>query len=93
MTLGATRESIFGSVIKRGLRQIALASFLGMVMAMPAAWAWMRLTKDSWLHMNTFDPALYSISALILLVVSFTAMCLPAFRATQVDPIQALRNE
>ena len=93
MTLGATRQSIFGAVIKRGLRQIALGSFLGLVMAMPAAWAWMRLSKDSWMHLNTFDPAVYSISALILLVVSFSAMFLPAFRATQVDPIQALRNE
>jgi predicted permease len=93
MTLGATRQSIFRSVMKRGLRQIALGFLLGLAMAMPAAWAWMRLTKDSWVHLDTFDPSAYSISALILLVVSFSAMCLPALRATQVDPIQALRNE
>ena len=93
MTLGATRQSIFRSVIKKGLRQIALAFLLGLAMAMPAAWAWMRITKDSWLHMNTFDPSVYSIAALILLLVSLTAMCLPALRATQVDPIQALRSE
>jgi hypothetical protein len=62
-------------------------------MAMPAAWAWMRITKDAWMHVDSFDPSLYSISTLILLVVSLFAMCLPALRATQVDPIQALRNE
>jgi predicted permease len=93
MTLGATRQSIFGAVMKRGLRQVVLGFFLGLAMAMPAAWAWMRLTKDSWMHIDTFDPSVYSIAAFILLVVSLTAMCLPALRATQVDPIQALRNE
>jgi ABC-type antimicrobial peptide transport system permease subunit len=93
MTLGATRQTIFRSVMKRGLRQIALGVLLGLAMAMPAAWAWMRITKDAWMHLDTFDPAAYSISALILLVVSCSAMCLPALRATQVDPIQALRNE
>jgi len=93
MTLGATRQSIFRSVMKRGLRQVAFGFLLGLVMAMPAAWAWMRLTKDSWLRLDTFDPSAYGIAALILLVVSFCAMCLPALRATQVDPIQALRNE
>ncbi len=93
MTMGATRQSIFRSVMKRGLRQIGLGFLLGVAMAMPAAWAWMRLTRNSWMHIDAFDPSVYSISALILVVVSFAAMCLPALRATQVDPIQALRNE
>jgi predicted permease len=93
MTLGATRQTIFRSVMKRGLRQIALGVLLGLAMAMPAAWAWMRLAKNSWMPIDSFDPSLYSIAALILLVVSLSAMCLPALRATQVDPIQALRSE
>ena len=53
MTLGATRQSIFRSVMKRGLRQIALGVLLGLAMAMPAAWAWMRLTKNSWMPIDT----------------------------------------
>jgi putative ABC transport system permease protein len=93
MTLGATRQSIFRAVMTRGLRQVALGFILGLATAMPAAWVWMRLTKDSWMHIDTFDPWVYSIAALILLAVSLIAMCLPALRATQVDPIQALRNE
>jgi predicted permease len=93
MMLGATRQSIFRSVIARGLRQIGLGVLIGLALAMPAAWAWMRLTKNSWMAINTFDVSVYAISALILLVVSLSAMCLPAFRATEVDPIQALRDE
>jgi len=93
MTLGATRQSIFCAVMKRGLRQIALGFLLGLAMAILPAWTWMRLTKDSPMPFDIFDPSVYSIAALILLVVSLSAMCLPALRATQVDPIQALRNE
>jgi predicted permease len=93
MTLGATRQSIFRTVMKRGLRQIALGFLLGLAMALPAAWAWMRLTKNSWIPFDSLDPSVYSIAAAILLMVSLSAMCLPALRATQVDPIQALRSE
>jgi ABC-type antimicrobial peptide transport system permease subunit len=93
MMLGATRESLFRSVITRGLREIAIGLLLGITLAMPAAWTFLRITKNSWIHINTFDLSVYGISALILLVVSLASMCLPAFRASQVDPRQALRNE
>jgi predicted permease len=93
MTLGATRQSIFRSVMKRGLRQVALGILIGLALAMPAAWAWMRLTKNSWMRIDAFDVSVYAISAIILLVVSLSAMGLPAYRATEVDPIQALRDE
>lgn len=93
MMLGATRQAVFISVMTRGLRQIAFGVIFGLILAMPAAWAFTRLTKNSWMHVDTFDLSVYSISALILLAVSLAAMCLPALRAMRVDPITALRNE
>jgi predicted permease len=93
MMLGATQESIFRAVISKGLRQIAIGLICGVVLAIPAAVAFARLSKRSTLPIHTFDISVYAISALILLGVSLCAMGLPAFRATQVDPIQALRNE
>jgi ABC-type antimicrobial peptide transport system permease subunit len=62
-------------------------------MALPAAGAFMRLMKNGWMYIDAFDGTVYLISTAILLVVSLSAMFLPALRATQVDPIQALRNE
>jgi ABC-type antimicrobial peptide transport system permease subunit len=53
----------------------------------------MRLIKNSWMRIDAFDGSVYAISALILLIVSLSAMGLPAYRATEVDPIQALRDE
>lgn len=93
MTLGATRPRIFRGVLTRGLRQIALGLVCGFVLCLPAAWAFLRITQRSWLRVDTFDAAVYGIAAVILLAVSLTAMFLPALRATQVDPMQAVRTE
>ena len=93
MMLGATRESIFGSVLKKGLQQIAIGLFCGCILAVPAAWTFARMTKRTLLPIHPFDFSVHCISALILLVVSICAMTLPGLRATRVDPMQALRTE
>ena len=93
MMLGATRRRIFRSVLTGGLRQIALGLMCGAVLCIPAAWTFMHITENSWLRVDTFEAPVYCISAGILLLVSLSAMFFPALRATQVDPIQALRGE
>lgn len=93
MTLGATREEIFRSVLIKGARQIVIGLFGGIVLAVPAAWTFARMTQKSTLPIQPFDITVYGIAALILLVVALCAIGLPAFRATQVHPMQALRNE
>lgn len=93
MTLGASRNSIFRSVLIKGLRQIAIGLLCGMVLAVPAAWTFARMTQRSTLPIRAFDISVYGLSALILLMVSLCAMGLPALRATQVNPMQALRSE
>ena len=93
MMLGATRQRIFRGVLARGLRQVALGLLGGAALCIPAAWAFMRIMQRAWLRIDTFDASVYLISAIILLVVSLSAMFLPALRATQVDPMQALRGE
>lgn len=93
MVLGATRQSIFRSVMMRGLRQIAIGLLFGLALTEPAAWVFAHLTKNSPFPIKGFDVSVYCISAFMLLIVSLLAMYLPALRATRVDPMQALRNE
>jgi putative ABC transport system permease protein len=91
--LGATRESIFGSVMKRGLKQIAIGLLCGLILATPVAWTFARMTEKSSVPIHAFDFSVYCISAFILLVVSICAMALPGLRATRVDPMRVLRSE
>jgi ABC-type antimicrobial peptide transport system permease subunit len=93
MVLGAPRLAIFRSVILRGTRQVAIGLLFGLAMAAPAAWGFALLVKNSPMPLKTFDPSVYAISAIILSVVGLGAMCLPALRATEVDPIQAIRDQ
>lgn len=93
MVLGATRQSIFRSVMLRGLRQIGIGLCFGVALAAPAAWALAFTFKRSLVHIQVLDPIVYGIAAITIVIVSLLAMYLPALRATQVDPIQALRNE
>jgi predicted permease len=93
MVLGATRQTVFRGVMERGLRQIALGLLFGTLITFPAAMTLRRLFSRSLVQINPFDPVLYIVAAALLVLVSAFAMYLPALRATQVDPIQALRNE
>lgn len=93
MVLGATRQAIFRTLLLRGARQIAVGLLFGMAMAAPAAWVFGSITRRSAIALQSFDPTVYAISAVILCVVGLGAMCLPALRATEVDPIQAIRDQ
>jgi ABC-type antimicrobial peptide transport system permease subunit len=93
MVLGANRQTIFKSVMSRGARQVAIGLTAGIALAEPAALAFSRLLKRSPLPMQSFDWMVFGISALLITTISLAAMFLPALRATQVDPMKALRTE
>jgi predicted permease len=93
MALGANRVAIFRSILLHGCRHIAVGLVFGIALAEPAAWTFTRLLKNSVFPLRSFDGLVYSIAAALLVAVSLTAMYLPAMRATQVDPMRALRTD
>lgn len=93
MVLGANRVAIFRSIMLRGVRQIAIGLLSGIALAEPAAFLFKRLISRSPVSIPIFDLSLYGITSILLLAISVAAMYLPAIRATQVDPMKALRTE
>jgi ABC-type antimicrobial peptide transport system permease subunit len=93
MVLGADRVTVFRSIVLRGGRQILVGLACGVALAEPAVWAFAHLIKNSPYPFRSFDGAVFSIAAVLLVTISLAGMYLPALRATQVDPIKALRTE
>ena len=93
MVLGANRAAIFRSILLRGGRQISVGLACGVSLAEPAVWALAHLIKNSPFPFRGFDAPVFSIAAALLVAVSLAGMYLPVLRATQVDPMKALRTE
>ncbi len=87
MALGAERRAVLRMVIAQGLR----LALIGVVIGLPAAYVTTRWMKSLLYGVSATDPLTYAAIALLLLAVAAAACWLPARRATQVDPLIALR--
>jgi putative ABC transport system permease protein len=89
MALGAQRRLILAMVLAEGGRLVAG----GIVSGLIAAFWLTRLLKNQLFEVSPTDPVLFTGVLLILVAVALLACLVPAFRATQVDPMTALRYE
>jgi putative ABC transport system permease protein len=89
MALGARGADILKLVLRQGL-VIALA---GIAIGSAGAFALMRLMQSLLFEVRANDASTYGIVAVALFVIALVACYLPARRATQVDPLVALRYE
>ena len=88
LALGATRGEMVGVVLRHGARLIATGAAIGIVGSLGLS----RLLEDLLYGVTTVDVA-SGMAILVLAVVALLACAVPAFRATRVDPVIALRNE
>jgi len=89
IALGARREQLLGTVLFDGLRP----ALVGLLLGLGASAITVRLIRSMLYQTEPFDPVVFlSVAALLLLVATLACM-LPAWRASHLDPIQALRTE
>ncbi len=89
MALGARPTDVFRLVIGQGGRIVGCGIAVGVVGALAAE----RFIKSMLFQTPAYDPLVFSAISLLLVAVALVACLLPAYRATKVDPIVALRVE
>lgn len=89
IAIGAQRRDVLTLILGQGFVLLAIGIIGGLVIAAVAT----RLTARLLYGVSTTDPMTFMVVALLLLIVASVAAYLPARRATQVDPIVALRLE
>jgi ABC-type antimicrobial peptide transport system permease subunit len=75
------------------LRQSGRLVGLGVILGLLAAFLLTRTMSSLLFGIRATDPISYVVVSLILGLVALLASYIPAYRATKVDPIEALRYE
>ncbi len=89
LALGANR----GDMLKLVVRQGMLLAGIGIVVGLAASFGLNRLLGNLLFGVKATDPVTYAAVAAILISVALLATYIPARRATQIDPMIALRYE
>jgi len=89
IALGAQREEVLGLVLLDGLRPALLGLALGVAASVGAA----RLIRSMLYEISPLDPAVFVSVIATLSLVAAAACLIPAWRASRLDPMAALRAE
>jgi len=89
MAVGGEPKDILALIVKKG----AALTASGLLAGSLAALLLTRLLRNQIYGVGTADAAVYGFVCILLLFVGLLASSIPAFRASRVDPVVALRHE
>jgi putative ABC transport system permease protein len=89
LALGAHPRNVLRLILREGMQLVAIGVLVGTVGALLLT----RLMASLLYGVSTTDAATFIAVSFLLTVVAFIACYIPARRAMQVDPIEALRSE
>ena len=89
MALGAERSDVLKLIVKQGLTLTTTGAAIGLLFTFGIT----RLLARLLYGVSAADPITFVGVTLFLIAVAMFACYLPARRATQVDPLVALRHE
>lgn len=87
--LGATTNDVFRLVVGGTVRVIAAGAVIGLVTAAGLG----RLVSTMLFGVEPLDPATFALVTLVLAMTGAIAIAGPAWRATRIDPVAALRGD
>ena len=89
MALGARPANVVLQVVRRGIWMEGIGLGIGLVASVGVGAVVSRLVFG----VSATDPAAYLVAILVLLGASVLAAFLPAYKASRLDPVQALKAE
>jgi predicted permease len=87
--LGARSGQLRGMVLK----QVAAIAVVGVSIGLVAALALGRVAETLLFGLSGYEPLVFAAAAVVLSLVAFAASFLPAYRASKVQPMEALRYQ
>ena len=89
MALGAERRDVLSLILGQALKLTAVGLGIGLIAAALAS----RVLRSFLFGVTSVDPATYASTILLLAAAGILAGYLPAWRASRIDPLEALRQE
>jgi putative ABC transport system permease protein len=89
MALGAGQGQVLGLILKEGM----ILGFIGLLIGFAGSYGIGRVMRGMWYGIGSIDPLAFSVVAAVLMLSALLASYIPARRATQVDPMAALRDQ
>jgi predicted permease len=89
LALGSTRPEVIRMVLREGMLLVTV----GIAIGLPATIAASRLISSMLFGVRPSDPLTIFTATILLVAVATLAAFLPAYRASRVDPMEALRYE
>jgi ABC-type antimicrobial peptide transport system permease subunit len=87
--LGASRRTILAMVFRQAMSLTGAGILIGAVASIAAA----RLLRAQLFQVSAADPAIYCLTIALLAFAALAAGAVPAWRASRVEPLEALRQE
>ncbi|HSR49582.1 MAG TPA: ABC transporter permease [Acidobacteriota bacterium] len=93
MALGARAGDVLGLVVRQGMALTCAGLGLGLTAALSVALLLRDQLQALLYQIGNFDPLTYLVVVAVLALTALLACCLPAYRASRLDPLRALHYE